>query len=76
MDHKSGEVQRFGMTWDYDKVEAELESTWRVWVHSLKARKVLGATDTVAAKVMDVGSRLNVATGQSPVIAAKTYWDR
>ena len=53
-----------------------MDSTWRVWVHSLKVRLMLGAADTVAAKMVDVGSRLNVATGQSPVIAAKTYWDR
>ena len=60
------------MTWDYDKVEAESD-TWIVWVHSLKARQVLGATETVAAKMVDVGSRLSVAIGQSPVAASQTY---
>ena len=47
-------------------------STWIVWVHSLKARRVLGAVDAVAAKMVDVGLRLNAAIGQSPV--AKIYW--
>ena len=57
------------MTWDYDKVEAELDSTWRVWVHSLKARMVLGAADVVAAKMVDVGLRPNAAINQSPAAA-------
>ena len=45
-----------------------MDSTWRVWVHSLKVRLMLGAADTVAAKMVDVGLRPNAAA------TAKTYW--
>ena len=41
----------------------------------IKDNLMLGAADVVAAEMVDVGSNLNVAIGQSPAAAAKTYWD-